>query len=368
MIQMTKHQIDWSRAESLPGSSIRDTRPIVGVDEEPPVPFQFTVNVLCELYLSLLGFRDAGHEDELETGNLEFKVQRLEFQKAETSSLRAIAYFSWNNRDRLFLTRRVFPQFYGFMSYSHVPFGWGALGQMAKEIESTKYCGHTVIKDIHQNDMLLPYLTEATRLKYRSVVAIPIRRPKSIPEVDEPEIETRLLGAVVLYLQMKDCLMGLKRNTFVAFSNKLAMAIVAHSHAIDKRIVSEPINARLSLGRSFRIEIRFKCRTCSSSQAKIIESTLLGELNKRGFIYAMSHPRVGPQAKELILIASVQHGTSGGQVYEAIGQAVCAITCSSKRVAPISWTVRHTLDGFIPEAPRKTTKNFSVISASRSRS
>jgi hypothetical protein len=93
--------------------------------------------------------------------------------------VRAIAYFSWEESGRVFLARRVYPTFFNFLSYSHCPERWGALGRMMKELKEKKAryfnegnFGITRIDTFAQS--ALPFLAEVKRLEYEAIFVVPV--------------------------------------------------------------------------------------------------------------------------------------------------------------------------------------------------
>src|SRR5947209_1679400 len=91
------------------------------IDAAPPTPFHFTLLVLQALYTRLQ--RD---------GTDASSIRNPPIEDARRTELRAIAYFSWHSEDRMFLARRVYPTYFDFLTYSHVPEGWGALGLLTE--------------------------------------------------------------------------------------------------------------------------------------------------------------------------------------------------------------------------------------------
>lgn len=120
-----------------------------------------------------------------------------------SAPLRAVAYFSWESDKRSFLARRVFPPYFDFLSYSHVPAGWGALGIMLDELTSAVANGTTIpafstVLQVRGRQQLLPYLREVDRLKYESVLVVPVTDPTAPLAL--------LRGAIAFYLHRADCL------------------------------------------------------------------------------------------------------------------------------------------------------------------
>jgi hypothetical protein len=158
------------------------------VDNEPVVPYQFTLTALCRVYKFLAPWPE---------GSDKFKFDQPSPEAAKDSPLKAAAFFSWESDSKIFLTRRVFPTFFGFLSYSHVPKGWGALGLALKEISEPGWATnvYSTVPDIYYAPLLVPYLREANRIQYKAVLVLPVFK-----ENEEPS-ETTLLGAWVFYLK-----------------------------------------------------------------------------------------------------------------------------------------------------------------------
>src|SRR5207253_11036438 len=103
------------------------------------------------------------------------------------TSLRAIAYFSWEPESRVFLVRRVFPTYFDFLSVSHIPEGWGVSSIMLKSLQQefdkkTDVVNGSFFKavDLERDANLsytLPYLAEQKRLHYKHVVILPVFHP-----------------------------------------------------------------------------------------------------------------------------------------------------------------------------------------------
>lgn len=181
-----------------------------------PTLYQFSLHVLCRIYYWL--------ENSIENVNdnepIPIPVPQPTDEKIQYSSLRAVAYFSWEKERHTFLIRRVYPISFDFLSYSHVPDGWGALGKMRAEIAKDNK-SYTCIENVRNEVLILPYLREATRLDYCSVLVAPVKT------------EQDLLGAFVFYLRDENSLptedLSLK---FDAISSAMAVAVQKHLEII----------------------------------------------------------------------------------------------------------------------------------------
>ncbi len=146
--------------------------------------------------------------------------------------LRALGYFSWEEERRCFLTRRVFPTNFDFLSYSYVPEGWGALGLMLKDVVEGKYKGrnqaYTEIPNVKAEKTLIPYLQEVERLNYDSILTIPIFKPEK-SDIDN------LLGAFAFYVNKSENLphndSRLKR-CFKKFAIEMGSKLIEHDKSI----------------------------------------------------------------------------------------------------------------------------------------
>lgn len=219
---------------------VGNAKGIEGDAKEPAVPFQFTLAVMDDIYNSM-----AGEE-----------VRTLE--QALRSGVRAIAFFSWENETRVFLTRRCVPRFFGFLSYSHVPYGWGALGCALCEIEDTKgkYSGFSIVEDITQRPALLPYLREAFRIKYKAALVLPIFQTGANLNIDS------LLGAFVFYLPSRD---SLPRETDTDVKGRLthlsfamASALTRHYKALKTFLPDEGWDQALNFGDNYSGELTIR--------------------------------------------------------------------------------------------------------------
>src|SRR5882724_2376833 len=80
----------------------------------PPTPYHFALLVMRDIYRAL-----QPHVRYFEQSSLNPQF----FEDAMNTGLRAIAYFSWHCDTKVFLTRRVYPTYFDFLTYSHVPEG-----------------------------------------------------------------------------------------------------------------------------------------------------------------------------------------------------------------------------------------------------
>jgi hypothetical protein len=162
--------------------------------DRPPIPYQFTIQVMRHLYSELL--------PNVLTDDGGSAADPSNFDAASTAELRAIAYFSWHNERKLFVTRRVFPNYFDFFSLSYVDEGWGALGELLQDITEGKISEQRLFKKVSNvcaNHRFLPFLKEAHRLDYKAAFVIPFfvgldRAPAT------HFTKANLKGAMVFYL------------------------------------------------------------------------------------------------------------------------------------------------------------------------
>ena len=142
--------------------------------EKPPVPYQFTRTVMA----GSLRCIDADVVTDDGPG-----TDPTNYGAASDSDLRAIAYFSWHNERKLFITRRVFPIYFDFFSLSYVDEGWGALGELLQDMERTDFQKKrfTKVANVFANHRFLPFLKEAHRLNYEAAFVIPFFKPHGRP-------------------------------------------------------------------------------------------------------------------------------------------------------------------------------------------
>lgn len=160
----------------------------------PPIPYNFTIKVMRRLYANLM-------PDVLKDDGTSI-MDPADFEAAGRAELRAIAYFSWHNHRKLFVTRRVFPQYFDFFSLSYVDEGWGALGELLQEIKDGKISHQrlfTKVSNVCHNHRFLPFLKEAHRLDYKAAFVIPFFKGDTENAVTS-FAEADLMGAMVFYL------------------------------------------------------------------------------------------------------------------------------------------------------------------------
>lgn len=206
---------------------------------QPPTPFQFSLFVMFGLYShlqgKLVGMRSGMAGDYVERHHFNDVVANKQvplpdYKSAMRTPVRAIAYCSWEKERRSFLIRRVYPTYFDFLSYSHVPEGWGALGVMMKEASQKNYDGFSVVEDVRHSRNVLPYLAEADRLKYTAVVVLPVidAETSRLPDV---------LGAFVFYIGDPGSIPGRDRITRAALTEcgrEMARAVKSHVGLITK--------------------------------------------------------------------------------------------------------------------------------------
>jgi len=222
-------------------------------DKVHPTPYQFTLSVMFGVYCCLqgnvrIGSRHARTYVASGPGKKSNQCPSLErflakrkripnpaHKTALRQPLRAIAYFSWEADRRVFLVRRVYPTIFDFLSYSHVPEGWGALGVMTEEILAKKYRNeskvHTTIKHLQGRPTLVPYLKEVKRLAYDSILVVPVFQS------DKNEISD-LLGSFAFYFKDFSALPPPDKpeiqNRFRALALSMRSAIMNHEEKIGK--------------------------------------------------------------------------------------------------------------------------------------
>ena len=166
---------DWTRlgnegeVRKVVRRAVKDTVTTPLEDKHAFVPYQYTLGVMCGLYHLL--------QTDVPRERGRASIQDPEsIRLAKEVPLRAIAYFSWEAERHEFLIRRVYPRYFDFISYSSVPVPWGALGVMYDKYRGAEYPGYTVVDDVSAEQRLLPYLREIHRLKYGSVIVVPVYR------------------------------------------------------------------------------------------------------------------------------------------------------------------------------------------------
>lgn len=221
-------------------------------------PYQFLLPILQSLYHKLV--EAAGeirlfktiYEPEIEIvrrGNLR-AVNPESRDNALSTSLRAVAYYSWEPGNRLFLVRRVFPTYFDFLSISHIPEGWGASSLMLEQLkkhltaENGVYNG-SFYADFNMNDPKyiryhLPYIAEQKRLNYQWVVVLPVFQRGNEQGVARSERD--MLGTLVFFLGPGGNRMPAKRspadNILRPFFNNLcdtlSDVIAAHNNFLSR--------------------------------------------------------------------------------------------------------------------------------------
>lgn len=167
-------------------------------------PYQFTIPLLQALYFQ---FEKAGEELEAEIEkNMRDGVLKANNPKSRelafNTSLRAIAYLSWEAESRAFLVRRVFPTYFDFLSVSHIPEGWGVSSIMLERLQKNfddeipvvngSFFETVDVEDKEHLSHTLPYLAEQIRLRYRKVLILPVFRPDEDPKSDRDMLGTFL--------------------------------------------------------------------------------------------------------------------------------------------------------------------------------
>jgi hypothetical protein len=217
-------------------------------------PYQFTIPLLQALYFQ---FEKAGKKLDAEINkNIREGVLKANNPKSRRSafktSLRAIAYLSWEAESRAFLVRRVFPTYFDFLSVSHIPEGWGVSSIMlgllqddfddqipvvngsffkTVDVDEKRYLSHT-----------LPYLAEQRRLKYRKVLILPVFKPD-----DPPKSDRDMLGTFLFFTNGVDGVPeqnSAEENKFRSFANCLCNAtaklVLEHNLALTAGTPSLP--------------------------------------------------------------------------------------------------------------------------------
>lgn len=166
----------------------------------PPLPYQFTIRVMRYLYSKLM-------PDVLTDGD-KSAADPSNFDAASKAELRAVAYFSWHNERKLFVTRRVFPTYFDFFSLSYVDEGWGALGELLQDITDSKIKADrlfTLVRNVCANHRFLPFLKEAHRLDYKAAFVIPFFEGSGENQATT-FAKSNLKGAMVFYLGKAEAL------------------------------------------------------------------------------------------------------------------------------------------------------------------
>ena len=174
----------------------------------PPLPYQFTIKVMRSLYSKLM--------PDVLAGDGSSAADPANFDAASIAELRAIAYFSWHNERKLFVTRRVFPTYFDFFSLSSVDEGWGALGELLQDITETKVSEQklfTMVKNVCANHRFLPFLKEAHRLDYKAAFVIPFFEGSGGKPATS-FAKANLKGAMVFYLAKEQAMPDATDTTF----------------------------------------------------------------------------------------------------------------------------------------------------------
>jgi hypothetical protein len=211
-------------------------------------PYQFTLPILQTLYFQFEKKDKGVKKENILTSVREGKLRVLNpssRSSALTTSLRAIAYLSWEPESRIFLIRRVFPTYFDFLSVSHIPEGWGVSSIMLEslqdefeenetpDVENGSFF-KTVDVTAHANfPFTLPYLAEQERLDYKQVLVLPVFHPS------RPKSDRDMLGAFLFFIGGAS---GVPRknsreeNKFRLFANDLCKAtadlVRAHNRAL----------------------------------------------------------------------------------------------------------------------------------------
>ncbi len=182
---------------------------------DPTAPFQFTLPLMAAMYCDICDSKYTEHFSEkiykmaLNGEKIDYRGTKVNIAQALKSPIRAIAYFSWENSSRMFLARRVFPYYFNFLSYSHCPEGWGALGMLLEEMEKNDSNINDVIPhEVREfSQKALPFLAEVKRLRYSSIFTIPIVDSKCV-DSDSRFTANNLRGAFVFFVNDNTSLPG----------------------------------------------------------------------------------------------------------------------------------------------------------------
>jgi hypothetical protein len=143
--------------------------------------------------------------DDIEKGLLKANNPR-DRTSGLTTSLRAIAYLSWEPESRIFLIRRVFPTYFDFLSVSHIPEGWGVSSKMltslqgklennkTPEVENGSFFETVNVEAPENRSCTLPYLAEQDRLQYKHVLILPVFCPNA------PKSDRDMLGTFLFFI------------------------------------------------------------------------------------------------------------------------------------------------------------------------
>jgi hypothetical protein len=234
-------------------------------------PYQFTLPILQNLYSQYENPSGAVVEKELEDGQLKASNPDNRQDRFETS-LRAVAYLSWEPESRIFLVRRVFPTYFDFLSVSHIPEGWGVssimLNQLEAQFKTRSPVGNgsffTKVDVDDPNDLpyTLPYLAEQKRLRYKNVLILPVFNQKW------PESDRDMLGTFLFFVNAADGLPGdysqeddQFRDFAVELCRETAALVSAHNDALaPSSLPEEWRSARSRQQATVRIaEVELRC-------------------------------------------------------------------------------------------------------------
>jgi hypothetical protein len=285
---------------------------------EPPTPYHFTLEASASLYTVLMDGEPSANG----------KRQQPSYAKAMASPLRAVAYFSWERAAQVFLTRRVYPTYFDFLSYSHVPAGWGAMGVMLKELElkgrGYKNQVYTIVPDIRRNRILFPYLREATRLDYGAVLVLPIFGEA------EPS-HSALLGACAFYLRNEAVLpeRAKVKGRLQGFAAAMAIAITRHEEKINDSELSKNWHRDLRLGENYSAELHLSIHPDGRAEVlNEITDEIVRTLTGHDLCCILAPPGEDTDGKSrMIMIAardSIEPKIVRKRVLSAVGHA-CAI-------------------------------------------
>jgi hypothetical protein len=289
-----------------------------GASTAPPTPYHFTLVALRNIYITLLG------EEPVEQSS----IWQPAYENAKASPLRAIAYFSWEKAAQMFLTRRVYPMYFDFLSYSHVPAGWGALGVMLKELdrEGRRYKDrvYTGVSDIRRNPTFFPYLQEAMRLDYTAVVVLPLF-------IDAEPDHATLRGACVFYLQSSALLPARTRakERLRDFASQMATAVREHERKIDNSELSKNWHRDLRMVDNYAAELHISIHPSGRGEVlDDITDAIIRSLSGHDLCSLARPSDEGTdEMSRTIMIAvrdGIDHKIARTQILNAVGHA-CAI-------------------------------------------
>ena len=170
-------------------------------------PYQFTLPLMQALYHL---FEECGVEvDKRDCLLGQLKATNPESRDiAFHTSLRAIAYLSWEPESRVFHVRRVYPTYFDFLAVSHVPEGWGVSSIMLDalqrqfsgktNIENGGFFWRVALDEPANIPFILPYLAEQERLGYKHVFILPVFA------MERPLSDRDMLGTFLFFLADAD--------------------------------------------------------------------------------------------------------------------------------------------------------------------